>query len=713
MSQSSQPQVYDWLQHKRAVEKLLLGAKERNILSTLYLYGPPTSGLNSSLVDYVIQQVKGGLAPKQIVYIAGTDLDEALIAARLSVSRHVGKNQYDDTITIKSAQNLCDDFEAGKMSMGDNMVLMIEVRMSATVAEEVMFGIVLGHLRELIRVKEKENGTGAHIAVLLLGSSWFSERTFRSFEKLMQTEKRSIQDTRPIANFSNPDPETQNQILEQALSRGQRILFSMFSDRKPWEAFGQIAAYRDGNGEPLPLPILPSPRTPETAEHASDDLQHIRNTLCFQVDPRSLFSTSTNLSIVVSSDHVTSDILDLDTSQVVQAERQLTRCEVENALAWAQKATTPAQILADYSLDTFPLLKDGDECLGPAWTTHLVPLALQTIKMMGCDGNRIINDFPIRVPANHVALADRCRRLTVLGCIKENPDKEGAYLVTGRGKTMLHLTTKLNLDWGVAWLLMSASAGHLNNTTRLVLVYMAAVLACGPDTLISKFGTIRADGEPYTTADLQKLCAPILAQCASHGMLWLYTGVFLQGLDGTFESSTGTIKPDSYIVMALETAEQIETLAKQEFAPLCNLKLPQNTDWKKTPLSKVQVSSINSALMWAFLHQIVLFQSEVPTPDIRGLPEHIYLAKDCVSLYNFRVDQKKEFLDVKEWVAFGNEHTLGGGFYAIYNQLARRTDQHGNYYIARGLTRLPSTKLQEAEKECGIYWPDLVMRILD
>ncbi|KAI1127145.1 hypothetical protein F5Y10DRAFT_293144 [Nemania abortiva] len=694
MSQPSQP--HSWLQHQQVIEKLLVGVKERNIVSALYLYGPPTSGLNTTLVDHVIQQALNGRAPQNVLYIAGTELGQELIAERPSLEPHMGRN-----FVVKSAYEICDDFQQGRR-LPCKLVLMIEVRMSATVAEEIMFGVVLRQLRDLVRAKRDSRAEG-HVAVLLLGSSWFSERTFESFRKLMQTEKRCIQNTLLPINFTNP--ENLDHILGQALSKGKRVVFSKAAEWTYGTEFTQVADYRDNFGEPIDVPILPQARTLE-GDHASKDYKYVKKSLCFQVDPQSLFSTSTNVSIVVSGDRVTTHILDLVTSQVVQVERQLTRCELENAQAWARMATEPVQFFADYRPEILQSLKDGDECLGPAWTTQVATLVLQTLHTLGDDGNIPIRRLSIRIPANHVAWADRFRRLEILGCLQENPNKHGAYLLTSRGKSMLELTGRQGLGWEVAWLLMSASDAHLDDTARRVVVHIAAVVACEPDTFVAKRGTLKSDGEPYTIDDLQKLCAPILRPCASHGMLWLYTGILLRRPDATYPSGQ-----NSYIEIRKSKVEIIIDMA-QKFAAICKLGPSQNQHWTETPLSEQQVSGINQALTWAFLHHTVYFEEGLRDQGIRKLPEDTYFADDCVSLQDLRIDQGAEFLDIEEWRAPVQRDTVGGGFHAICDRITRLQDGDDTCYYASGLTLIPPAALREVAAEVGIPWPGLVMRTL-
>ncbi|KAI0868147.1 hypothetical protein GGS24DRAFT_513812 [Hypoxylon argillaceum] len=707
MSQSDQPLPHGWLQHKHAVEKMLSATAKGNYISALYLHGPPTSGLSTSLVDFVVQQAEAGLAPRRVVYVTGTELDQQYVGALPSIQDKMGNNDYSYRFTIKSAKQFCQDCEKGKTRIDNDLVLMLDVRMSPTVAEEIMFALVLEDTRDAILAKKRE--TESHIAIFLLGSSWFSERTFTSFEKLMQTTRRSIQDTYPPVRSSNPSLEELDNILGQALKGGRRVVFSKPDSWNPFSVCSQVASYRGSDGRPLALETLPREGC------AARDRNDISRSLCLQVDPTSLFSTPTDVSIVLSGDHVLSDVLDPVTSQLVRVQRRLTRCELENAMAWAQRSTVPAQLLTSYAPESLEGLEDGDECLGPAWSTRLMSLVLQTIHMLGGNGNRRIREFAIRIPANHVAWADRCRRLSVLGCLKQNPDKEGAYLLTDRGHSMLRLTKHNDLEWGVAWLLMSASGGvPLDTSSRRVLVCMASILAGDPSTFVSKAGTRKADGSPYTESDLRRLCAPIVRPCATHGMLWLYTGIFLRQQNAPLSNAVvgaNTPQPDPYIVISTAKAEEIADLCNTRFAGLCGLSLRGDGYWTETVLTKEQVFDINKVLMWAFLHRTVYFERETRDRDIRGLTNDTYLVTDCVSLGDVQVKQDKEFLDIQRWRAHGNIAAEGGGFYAIYNQLV--LGDKGGQYLAKGLTRLPISTLQIFEKESGGPWPELVMRSSD
>ncbi|KAI0440649.1 hypothetical protein F4803DRAFT_577441 [Xylaria telfairii] len=107
------------------------------------------------------------------------------------------------------------------------------------------------------------------------------------------------------------------------------------------------------------------------------------------------------------------------------------------------------------------------------------------------------------------------------------------------------------------------------------------------------------------------------------------------------------------------------------------------------------------------------FGKETQDTALRTLPVDTILGKDCVSLRDIRVDQGREFLDFEDCRAHGNRTTQGGGFYAIYNQLERYEGEHGQYYLVKDLTRLPSTIFRVAEERTGIPWPEMVISCLD
>ncbi|TGJ84441.1 hypothetical protein E0Z10_g4295 [Xylaria hypoxylon] len=651
MNQPNQPVPRGWLQQQRAIEKLLLSTKERSLISALYLDGPPTSEFSTSLVDYVVRRAYNGLAPRRVVYIMGTELDMECAASRPSVFAPMGLNDYENILTIKAAKEFCNEYEQGKVIMGSDLVLMIDVRMSATVAEEVMFGLALEQLQQALRLKQ--NGTEVHVAVLLLGSSWFSPRTFNSFAKLMQVTRRSIHETHPPINPTFATTADLNPIVGEALKKGQRLIFSQGASWNPFSVYDEV-------------------------------------------DPQSLFSTSTD---------------------VVQAQRLLTRCEFDNVQAWAQKATTSVQFFASCEPQTLEQLNFGDEVLGPAWSKDLTTLVLRTIHMMGDNGNKILKHFPMRIPANHVGWADRCRRLSVLGCLRGNPDIQGAYLLTDRGKQMSHLMWTRDLDWEVAWLLMSASQRpQFDDTSAYVLVCMAAIIASGPRSFVAKIGSLKDDGSPYTVDDLQKLSSPCLRHCVRDGMLWLYTGIFLQYEDfvpGDTKSTANTSQVGAYAVISHSRRLGIIQLVNK-FLKICGLGQPANEYFTENPLTSQQVASIQSALMWAFLHRIAYFDNEARGSAPGGLPQDTILARDLVSLHDIHVNQEREFLDVESCRAHGNRTMLGGGFFAIYHQLELYGDDGDDqYYAVSGLTWLPATLFKAAERECGILWPEMVMHILD
>ncbi|KAI0531734.1 hypothetical protein GGR58DRAFT_524035 [Xylaria digitata] len=706
MSQSSQSESRaeprGWLQYERALRKLLLSTKQRSLVSALYIYGPPTSELNTSLIDYVVQQAKDGLAPSRVIYITGTEIEMESAARRPSAALAMGFNKYESILTIKAAKRFCDEYEQGEAVMGNDLVLIIDVRMSATVAEEVMFGLVLNELQKSLRLKR--GGAEVHIAVVLLGSSWFSKRTCHSFAKLMQVSGRPISETYPLIEPTFATEANLDRILGEALKKGQRMMFSQDASWNPFSIFRQIQNFRDKDGDELRTPVVPS------KQDTIQDLKDVHLCQYVQVDPQSLFSAPSDLSIIVSGGYVLCDLFDPRISQVVQANRQLTRCEWDHVKAWAQMATTPVRFFINCRPEIIKQFKSGDEVLGPAWGKDLMSLVLRTIHMMGDNGNKVLSDFPIRVPANHVAWADRGRRLAVLKCLQVNSNKLGAYLLTENGRQMSYLTWTRNLDWEVAWLLMSASRKtELDHTSSYILVCMAAIVAHGPHSFVAKTGSLKDDESPYSLDDLREFCTPCLRHCAHYGMLWLYTGILLKQQNSN--SSTSTLQLDAYIAACHTTGLEIRQLVA-DFLHLCGLSPnPPNQCLTGTPLNGRQVARINSALMMAFLHRIAYFGKEVRNPD--PPVQDIVLAKDCVSLCDVRADQGEEFLDIEDRQAHAIETTQGGGFYAIYNQLERYDDEDDPYYAVKGLTWLPPTVIQSVEKETGMSWPEMVFRTQD
>ncbi|GAW19509.1 hypothetical protein ANO14919_089960 [Xylariales sp. No.14919] len=169
-----------------------------------------------------------------------------------------------------------------------------------------------------------------------------------------------------------------------------------------------------------------------------------------------------------------SDLLDPGTSQVVRANRRLTRCEWDNVLGWARKATTPVRLFTQCRPEALGELNSGDEGLGPAWGTDLISLVLRTVWAMGNNGERLVMHYPIRIPANHAS-----------------------------------------------W------SSEEDDTSAYILVCMAAVVAFDPRNFVVKKGELTNRGVTYTWDDLRKLCSPSFGGCVHKGMLWVYTGIFL------------------------------------------------------------------------------------------------------------------------------------------------------------------------------------------
>ncbi|GAW19510.1 hypothetical protein ANO14919_089970 [Xylariales sp. No.14919] len=212
--------------------------------------------LETTLVDHIVQQAEAGLAPRRVVYIAGTELDVECARNRPGVAPHLGPNDYTGVLTIRAAKPFCDEHAQARAFADNNLVLMIDVRMAATVAEEVMFGLVLDRLRGALRARDERDGV--HIAVFLLGSSWFSQRTFESFATIMQVARRRVQATRPPVRPTFCTDTDIDRILGAVLHSSRRIVSCRDASWNPFTVSDQVANFRDNNGEPLDTPMVPS-----------------------------------------------------------------------------------------------------------------------------------------------------------------------------------------------------------------------------------------------------------------------------------------------------------------------------------------------------------------------------------------------------------------------------------------------------------------------
>ncbi|KAI1302451.1 hypothetical protein F5Y03DRAFT_407812 [Xylaria venustula] len=694
-----------WRQHERAIEELLLGAEQS--VSALYLHGPPTSELNTTLIDYVVDKAINGLPPKKVLYITATDL-EVMLAVHPGLFQAMGNNDYESPLTIKTAKKFCDDCDEHKANVGGDLVFMINIRMLATAAEEVMVGRILTMLQHAVRMKR--DGYEIRVAVLLLGSSWVSQRTTQAFARLMQVTELSIRETLPPAEPILVTREDLSPIIEAALDANQKLLFCADPSLEPLLAFPALKGHQDADGNGLMTPNILYKRD------AKQDRISLLMSTSIQVDPQTLFSTPTDMSIFVTNCLAwCPGFFDQRTSQIVEAVRPLTNCEWEIVQSWKQLAMRPAQLYV-YPPDAVENLIPGDEALGSAWGKDLMLLVLHSIETFGQDGNIPISRYPIRIPANIIAWGDRCRRLAILGCVKANRDVPGAYRLTDRGKLMLSLIQKSGLDWEVAWLLMSASTNEqLDNTCCYILVCMAAILACHPLSFVDKKGFLKKDGTPYTNKDLGAFSAPCLQSCVHGGMLWLYAGIYLQNMpehtgigdDEDVEMVDEVEELDSYIIMSPAVGLAIGERVK-EFRP--NVGRSINLGFTEKPLSNEQIASINSVLGWAFLHRVVYFEEKALNLEICGLPQGTKQAKDCVSLHDIRVDQNQEFLDIEKCRAFGNQKNPNGGFFAIYNKLERIDNGNSSYYKATGLTRIPHDVFAGIEETVQVPWPYMVAR---
>lgn len=378
-----------------------------------------------------VRHAEAETAPSHVVYITATKMHRAF-ASTLFAADASGTMSQNSThnFTVKCAWLFSLDIESGFRNILNNIVLLIDVRMAATVDEEVMFGAIIDHMHKA--VSEWQGGKQFHIAVFLLG--FFSKRTLNLFKKVVKVVELSTEDTYPAISIRNREwiMKQMDQILQDSLENGQRIIISSDNPSFQSQQFKVLEKYRNNNGEPLSLPYVPS-------DNPEADIDTILKSPCFTMDPSSQFSIRSNLGIIMSYKAVNDALFDADTFQIVKTARQLTKRELDYVLACAKLGSSQTRFFASYTREELEDTDLGTEAVGSAWNEQLMTLVLQTIYMFGRDGQRPVGDYPIREPINHAAWLDRLRRLVMLGCVEENAEVKTSYRLTTQGKMMREL----------------------------------------------------------------------------------------------------------------------------------------------------------------------------------------------------------------------------------------------------------------------------------
>lgn len=689
-----------WKQHQAAIESHL----RFDGIAAIYLCGQPVSGLTSTLIDHIRHRSQISLAPPALLYITASEAERDLTMTSAQSHPSTSSSPTDpgtpcDLLTAQEVSKMTP--EALDAGVGRNVIVMIDVKMAATVHEELAFGAVLAWIDAMAK-----DELPARVPIFLLGP-WFSTRTLDAFAALIPTMVLEIVNTNEEIPFEQYDSEKLLELrplTQQAIQDGQQVLVL-----GEWTQDVEDLMRHSGN---LNSPII----SPQFLSHLAVTDQRLTGQFLL-ADPSLAITTTSPIGLVVSPSRATEDwVFDSKTNQVVKAARNLTRHELDIAQSWIRKSSVPGprpRLFTNYDRAHYDGVEIGDERLGPAWNRDLMHLVLALLAR--ADGAPL-ESLPGRAWVHPAMIHSRAMRLCQLGCarVEVRGHTTPILLVTPRGHEMLALldsvpasvpatATASSISWESAWLLMTARRPDqsLDDATRRVLVHMAALLT-DPRTIpryIERTGNVWAAFDHGINE-----CPDVVAALQHRGSIWLATGVLLAECASDDDPDPGQ---DFEGLITWGTLGRALKARVADLYGLCGLDPDGDTteppEWVDVPLTRDQVDAVDRALVMALLHRVVRLDADLEIRDAEA--PRLAVGADLVSGEMVMVDQEHEFLDIGAWRRRAWRHGGERSFYAVYGDICR----DGEVYTCRGLTWIPPVLEPSYQDEGGNPWAQVLL----
>ncbi|XXH03214.1 hypothetical protein Hte_009611 [Hypoxylon texense] len=179
----------------------------------------PGIGKNTALIRHIWDQARAGKAPRKVVYVVVSDTEALLLQKWMLDSKAIveedmgdGKALSDNPFTLCSLREC---FQALQEKAWDtDRTVIVDVNWYPTVREEIAFG----HFRSWVRgvTEAAANGNRVHVAIILLMSTFESERTTVPFHEMiiMEMMMEMMMEILPIDVTHWPYPALQVEPLE-------------------------------------------------------------------------------------------------------------------------------------------------------------------------------------------------------------------------------------------------------------------------------------------------------------------------------------------------------------------------------------------------------------------------------------------------------------------------------------------------------------------
>ncbi|KAI1328145.1 hypothetical protein F5Y16DRAFT_398558 [Xylariaceae sp. FL0255] len=674
------PDVPVWRQHANLVEKLLKSVTSKKIeIACVYLHGQPDLIGCVDLVTEVAKLLKFSrvASPNLFLHISSKETDTALWTTEQKSNEDLRSVLFDNCGNINAKVSQITDGSDPFTMSGYSLTLIMDVQVAASAEDEITFGHLVSWIEGAL--KRMEAGYEVHIAILLLGPR-LSKRTFDKMRRLIPNIQEQEVDcpSRPI-QFEcvlSQSKDTVAATILQGVGQGKTVLLTSCRD-KEWDVENfQLGGLRESAGCFDNLGF-------------KEELKQLEQ-LVVDISGSCSFSASLNLTVVLSSGLLIDTQRDAKIGQLVMDCRRLTKCELDNAMAWTYKAKQgprSVRFLTLYSQYGYQDRVDFDEALGPAWNKELPYLVLSQIAQWGGQGGKTIKEFPTREPPDSIAWRECYVRLTTSQCIRRDEDVPGLAHLTPKGESMRDFLDGGSSNWNVAWIISCCKEDtSMSSRARHILLMMAAILQ---DDKLTDF--------------LCEVFVPMFHDRIDHGYLWIAVATFFHlaiTLPALRLEEIPEISP--WLTYTSYDVDHVESTWRSLAA---GLNLPPLIKDGEAPLTLDEIAYIDKTLLWAHLHRVVCFDDYLGT-DSEGKPsKDVYSTRNMVALQSF------EFLEIEDCRRLGNQETVEGGFLAIYETIKRiNQDQPSRRYkyMVRGLTLVSDDVVRDIERETEQPWPQFI-----
>ncbi|KAH8162741.1 hypothetical protein CIB48_g5501 [Xylaria polymorpha] len=650
-----------WKSVKDDIDSHLENAVKTPGVTAFSLCSGPATGKSTTLMRHISELARASKAPRRVLYVVATEVEAQYISSWLWA--HQALDTGDGVggvrgVQVMTTETMVKMFTEDGMHWPDHLTIVLDINWYPTVDDEVALALVLHRAGQ---IKESHRLMDIHMAIVLLMSGFESARTIQAFKKCLGNMKHVRIKGYHIPPLTYLEGDWKNDVRRSIGSwdRRGRMIVAGDDDVYWWrrlpleEELGEALVARD--------PTVPGDWILE--ENFSSLKKHkaifVHGEVPFAVGLR-------NVTLVICSGEMEGSVrLDPGILQAVPYKRQMTISEVIRVLSWGVRSDqygSSTNVVFAAPVEGYGDLKEPDrDDLGKAWNQDLPFLLLKILKVWP---GLTVNRLPTRPCLDFHALTDRMRRFVILDCIKE---QGMGWKCTELGLEILDIWAKLGgtMSFNVVFLLARVTLMIRHSRPGLlvvVLLHMAAIAHVGTKSI--------TDAVPESAYSK-----------------------FLEVPGLEVDTEVGS-----------NIAELVFTFAQYMGIPLTKV---DDNNWDWSILTQDDVATIERELMWAWLHQTVMFW---PSP----YTEADDVVTDMVSFEKFSISMDREAIEVSlVREESKRQNKASGAFYAIYEGVEEDQGSSAgreSRYRCQGVTWIPGTAFVDVESKSGCLWPDAVGR---